>query len=190
MALFCGGAPQSCPAGMGTYTYFKTLEVGLYNPRLHRSATAYCPECCKPCVTLTGSTNPITGRTDREVANLPVPRYNCDFYTLSYMNYVAPPTNKGRVPKRLERANIFGQVPEFGECLDDQDFINYGFRKVQEGAVNPGQLRPGHIISVWKTSLFVDACRNAHSGIVIKAGPGGVIVRQKPNPDDCVTDFN
>jgi hypothetical protein len=67
------------------------------------------------------------------------------------------------------------------------DFL---YIKVQEGTVDPRQLRPGDIVSVWKTTLIVDACRNAHSGIVIKAGPDGVIVRQKPNPDDCVTDFN
>jgi hypothetical protein len=170
MSLFCGAAQTACPAG--TSTNFEPL-ASLYG-RTPRS----CPECCKQCVGLQGSTNPITGRTDIEVANLPVQRYNCHLYTLSYMNYVTPPIPKGRVPRQYDRTNIFGTDWELaGTSLRATDMQKYGWTPV-----NPSGVRPGDIVT------FGPASKYEHSAIVIRSGNPAVL-RQKPNPYACVTDF-
>jgi hypothetical protein len=172
MALFCGGNQGACAAG--THTDF--ADVG-----------------CKPCVTLQGSANPVTGRTDREVANLPVARYNCHFYTLSYMNYVTPPVDKGRVPRRFVRLppipTPFGTVDFENDStrLTDEDIRDrYGWMAVRTPL--PGSLRPGDIVTVPEAGANPKVHHNFHSGIVIRTSPE-VIIRQKPNPLSCVTDF-
>lgn len=173
MALFCGGGQGDCPAGTST----NFTDVG-----------------CKPCVTLNGSTNPVTGRIDKEVANLPVARYNCHFYTLSYMNYVTPPVDKGRVPRRFERLPPI-PVPFIGNVdvesastrLTDEDIRDrYGWTPITTAL--PASLRPGDIVTVPEPGSNPKVHHNFHSGIVISGGPN-VVIRQKPNPLSCVTDF-
>jgi hypothetical protein len=173
MALFCGGAQGNCPAG--THTNF--TDVG-----------------CKPCVTLNGSTSPVTGRIDKEVANLPVARYNCHFYALSYMNYVTPPVDKGRVPRRFEQLPTI-PVPIIGGVdietastrLTDEDIRDrYGWTPVTTPL--PGSLRAGDIVTVPEAGTNPKVHHNFHSGIVIRGAPN-VVIRQKPNPMACVTDF-
>jgi hypothetical protein len=174
MALLCGGSQGTCPAG--TYTNF--VDVG-----------------CKQCVALNGSTNPVTARTDIEVANLPVARYNCHFYTLTYMNYVTPSIDKGRVPRRFEQTpripNPF--VPDFrietaATQLTDEDIRDrYGWTQITTAL--PASLKQGDIVTVPQPGSNAQVHRNLHSGVVIRSGPD-VVIRQKPNPDACVTDFN
>jgi hypothetical protein len=69
MTLFCGQPDENSeyPQGMSSFPELK----GVYgaNP-------------CKGCVAFHAS--------HMEAANLPVPRYNCSFYTLSYINRTAP----------------------------------------------------------------------------------------------------
>ena len=170
MALVCGQKHGPCPAG--THSDFRDV-LGSGG--------------CKLCVPLHGSTNPVTGRTDREVANLPTPRYNCHFYTLSHLNFVTPPMNRGRVPRRHDRLPGV-EFETSAECLEDRDFANYRLLKVQAGTINPAQLQVGDIVTVHKTSVIAQGCRNAHSAMVIQSG-GSVVLRQKPNPVNCVTDF-
>ncbi len=170
MSLFCGATQGACPSG--TSTNFPPL-AGLYG----RTAQS-CPECCKQCVVLQGSTNPITGRTDREVANLPVQRYNCHLYTLSYLNYVTPPIPKGRVPRQYDRTNIFGMDWELaGTSLRAVDMQKYGWKQI-----SPSSVRPGDIVT------FGPPDKYEHSAIVIRSGDT-VVLRQKPNPFACVTDL-
>ncbi len=185
LALLCGSSRSACPDG--THTDFSPLGPELYNPMKKRPANAPCPECCKPCVTLQGSMG-VSGRTDREVANLPIGRYNCHFYTLSYMNYVAPPIQAGRPPRRFQK--LPGNIPFVGsteECLEDTDFDAYGFRKVQAGTVDPNALEAGDVVAVFSAAVVTQSCRNSHSGVVIGVDP--LVIRQKPNPEACVTDF-
>lgn len=184
MALLCGSSQSNCPDG--TSTDFSPLGPELYNPMKKRAPNAPCPECCKPCVTLQGATG-VSGRTDREVANLPINRYNCHFYTLSYMNYVAPPIQTGRPPRRFQKLPGVPFIGSTEECLEDKDFEAYGFRKVQAGDVDPTALEVGDVLTVYPTAVFTQSCRNSHSGIVIAVNP--VTIRQKPNPEACVTDF-
>jgi hypothetical protein len=186
LSLFCGGGQSVCPKG--THTYYQPLGPDLYNRQSGRANNAYCPECCKPCATLNGSTNAVTGRTDREVANLPAGRYNCHFYTLSYMNYVTPPNVKGRVPKRYDfEAGLNWELSS--TMLSDEDMEKYGWTRTQKDRVDPAALRPGDVVTIVdEASQTPRVHHNLHSAIVIQAG-GTVVVRQKPNPVACVTDF-
>jgi hypothetical protein len=109
------------------------------------------------------------------------------------MNYVTPPIPGFRFPWDRDPPERIRKLPtnpplETGECLEDQQLINYGYRKVQPGRADPGNIRAGDIITVFATTLIHEACINIHSGIVIQDG-GNVVIRQKPNPDNCVTDF-
>jgi hypothetical protein len=172
MALFCGVNQSTCAAG--THTYF--ADVG-----------------CKPCVTLQGSGDPVTGRIDREVANLPVARYNCHFYTLSYMNYVTPAVDTGRVPRRFDRLppipTPFGtvDVETASTALTDEDIRDrYGWTPIRTPV--PQSLRTGDIVTVPARGTNPKVHHNFHSGIVIRTAPE-IIIRQKPNPLSCVTDF-
>jgi len=171
MALLCGASGAgTCPSG--SHADFRDVL----------GATG-----CKPCLTLQGSANAVTGRTDREVANLPNARYNCHFYTLSYMNYVTPPVDKGRAPRR------FGRLPgidfETGSTrLTDEDIqTRYGWMPVR-GPL-PASLRPGDVVTVPdEASSSGSVHHNVHSGIVIRSG-AQVLIRQKPNPVNCVVDL-
>jgi hypothetical protein len=178
MALLCGNPSGPCP--VGSHTNFTPL-AGLYR----RPANA-CPECCKRCVDLHGSTQPVTGRTDREVANLAAHRYNCHFYTLSYMNYVTPPVDKGRVPRQFEKLPLV-DFEVSSTRLSDEDLQNrYGWSPIQRV---PGDLRPGDVVTVPENGgRTASVHHNFHSGIVIQSG-NNVVIRQKPNPFACVTDF-
>lgn len=89
---------------------------------------------------------------------------------------------------------LFGQRIDNNECLEDRDLTNYGFAKVQAGTLDPRKLQVGDIVTVFSTSFFTQRCRNIHSAVVIQAGINqrgdpNVIIRQKPDPFECVTDL-
>jgi hypothetical protein len=178
LGMYCGKPDQrdGCPPGSSSFPELSDVKG---------SST------CQPCVALHSSNDPITGTLDRQIANLPVARYNCHFYTLSYMNLNAAPGVRKRVPKLYDKDQVPGSNSEWetsGECLEESDFTNYGYRKVMAGTVDPTRLQPGDIIAVYRTSLISAGCRHTHSAIVIQTG-STVVIRQKITPAVCVTDL-
>lgn len=146
---------------------------------------------CQPCVAGTFSYHPVTGRIDRLLANLPVDRFNCHYYTLTYLNTAAGHTI--RTPNLYERERGLGaELPVSQECLSVKDLQAAGFQLVQSGTINPAALRAGDVVTVQATGVNSVQCAYAHSAVVIQPGAttAAVMLRQKPNPDDCIVDYS
>lgn len=146
---------------------------------------------CQPCVAGTFSSHPVTGRIDRLLANLPVDRFNCHYYTLTYLNTVAGSTI--RMPNLYERERGLGaELPLSQECLTTRDLQAAGFQLVQSGMINPAALRAGDVVAVQASGINSVQCGYAHSAVVIQPGAAAnsVMLRQKPNPDDCIVDYS
>lgn len=146
---------------------------------------------CQPCVAGTFSYHPMTGAIDRALSRLPVDRFNCHYYTLTYLNTTAGRTI--RTPNLYERERGFGlELPASQECLTNQDLQGGGFQLVQSGTINPAALRAGDVVTVEATGVNSVQCGYAHSAVVIQpaATANAVMLRQKPNPDDCIVDYS
>jgi hypothetical protein len=184
MSLFCGtgaqGPSQQCPASQA---YFPELAS------LYGAQGGFCSQCCRPCALLSTSADPVSGNADRAVRDVPVNRYNCHFYTLWFVNMQLPPDQWRKHPQLFDTDSLLNGG---GECLSDEDLAGYGYRKIQAGAVDPRQMREGDIVTVYKTSLIAQGCRNAHSGVVVRANAAtnNIRIRQKPDPTSCVVDLN
>jgi len=146
---------------------------------------------CQPCVAATFSYNPVTGPIDRTMSSVPVDRFNCHYYTLTYLNITAG--RRVRMPNLYERERGLGaELPVSQECLTNQDLQAAGFQLVQSGTVNPAALRAGDVVTVQATGVNSVQCGYAHSAVVIQPGTAAssAMLRQKPNPDDCIVDYS
>ncbi len=145
---------------------------------------------CQPCVAATFSYNAVTGPVDRTMSSLPADRFNCHYYTLTYLNVTAGRTI--RLPNLYERERGLGvELPVSQECVTAKDLQAAGFQLVQSGTVNPTALRAGDVVTVQASGVNSVQCGYAHSAVVIQSGASAnsVMLRQKPNPDDCIVDY-
>jgi hypothetical protein len=142
---------------------------------------------CQACVAASSQWSGVTAPVDRSLATLPVERFNCHYYTLTFLNAMAGRTI--RMPKLYGAVGEAVEMPFSQECMQDSDFAAAGYRQVQNGRVDPANLRPGDVVTVLETTINRMQCAFSHSGVVISGGATPMI-RQKPNLYDCIVDYS